>query len=155
MEIHHGRHHKAYVDNLNKAIAGHEALEKMSLEHLIGDVSGPARSGPRPRPQQRRRPLEPHLLLESHGPQGRRRPHGQARRRNQRHLRQLRRLQGEVRSRRSRPLRQRLGLAPPQPGGKLEIASTANQDNPLMGKAVAGCEGKPSSAATSGNTPTT
>ena len=28
-------------------------------------------------------------------------------------------------------------------GGKLEIVSTANQDNPLMGKAVAGCEGKP------------
>jgi Fe-Mn family superoxide dismutase len=27
--------------------------------------------------------------------------------------------------------------------GKLEIASTANQDNPIMGKAIAGCEGKP------------
>ena len=27
-------------------------------------------------------------------------------------------------------------------GGKLEIASTPNQDNPTMGKAVAGCEGK-------------
>ena len=28
-------------------------------------------------------------------------------------------------------------------GGKLEICSTANQDSPLMGKAIAGCEGKP------------
>lgn len=27
--------------------------------------------------------------------------------------------------------------------GKLQVASTANQDSPLMGKAVAGCEGTP------------
>ena len=27
MEIHHDRHHKAYVDNLNKALAGESALE--------------------------------------------------------------------------------------------------------------------------------
>ena len=27
--------------------------------------------------------------------------------------------------------------------GKLEIVSTANQDNPIMGKAIAGCEGRP------------
>jgi superoxide dismutase, Fe-Mn family len=28
-------------------------------------------------------------------------------------------------------------------GGKLEICSTPNQDNPLMGKAIAGCGGTP------------
>src|SRR5882672_9714985 len=39
MEIHHGRHHKAYVDNLNKAIAGNAALEAKSLEQIIRDLS--------------------------------------------------------------------------------------------------------------------
>ena len=34
MQIHHGKHHQAYVDNLNKAIAGTEH-EKKSLEDLI------------------------------------------------------------------------------------------------------------------------
>src|ERR1039457_3844396 len=39
MEIHHDRHHKAYADNLNKAIAGNAALEAKSLEQLIKDLS--------------------------------------------------------------------------------------------------------------------
>ena len=39
MEIHHGRHHKAYVDNLNKAISGNTALEGKSLDVLIGDLA--------------------------------------------------------------------------------------------------------------------
>ena len=34
MQIHHGKHHQAYVDNLNKAIAGSEH-ENKSLEELI------------------------------------------------------------------------------------------------------------------------
>src|SRR6202453_1709677 len=38
MEIHHDRHHKAYVDNLNKAIAG-TPLEGKSLEAIIGDLA--------------------------------------------------------------------------------------------------------------------
>ncbi len=37
MEIHHGRHHKAYVDNLNKAIAGTDA-EDLSLEDLMKNI---------------------------------------------------------------------------------------------------------------------
>lgn len=34
MQIHHGKHHQAYVDNLNKAIAGTEH-ESKSLEELV------------------------------------------------------------------------------------------------------------------------
>lgn len=38
MEIHHGKHHQAYVDNLNKAIAGTDA-EKLSIEDIQKNVS--------------------------------------------------------------------------------------------------------------------
>lgn len=39
MEIHHSRHHKAYVDNLNKAIDGTDAADR-SLEELMAGISG-------------------------------------------------------------------------------------------------------------------
>ena len=35
MRIHHGKHHQAYVDNLNKALEGHEDLQSMSALELI------------------------------------------------------------------------------------------------------------------------
>lgn len=38
MEIHHGKHHAAYVNNLNKAIAGKPDLEKKSVEELIRNL---------------------------------------------------------------------------------------------------------------------
>jgi Fe-Mn family superoxide dismutase len=38
MQIHHGRHHQAYVDNLNKALAGTDG-EGKSLEQLMADIS--------------------------------------------------------------------------------------------------------------------
>src|SRR6266571_8657407 len=38
MEIHHGKHHNAYVTNLNKAIVGNAALEAKSIEALISDL---------------------------------------------------------------------------------------------------------------------
>jgi Fe-Mn family superoxide dismutase len=38
MEIHHDRHHQAYIDNLNKAIAGTDA-ENASLEDILKNVS--------------------------------------------------------------------------------------------------------------------
>src|SRR5215204_2877882 len=38
MEIHHGKHHNAYVTNLNKAITGKPDLEKKSIEDLITNL---------------------------------------------------------------------------------------------------------------------
>jgi Fe-Mn family superoxide dismutase len=51
MEIHHGKHHNAYVTNLNNAIAGKADLEALSIEDLCknisklpADVQGPIRN---------------------------------------------------------------------------------------------------------------
>ncbi|CCG98298.1 Superoxide dismutase [Fibrella aestuarina BUZ 2] len=38
MEIHHGKHHNAYVTNLNNAIAGTE-MENLSIDELVANVS--------------------------------------------------------------------------------------------------------------------
>jgi len=38
MEIHHGRHHKAYVDNLNAALAGHDQLLSKPVDQLMRDI---------------------------------------------------------------------------------------------------------------------
>jgi Fe-Mn family superoxide dismutase len=35
MQIHHDKHHQAYVDNLNKAVAGDPALAKLAVEELL------------------------------------------------------------------------------------------------------------------------
>jgi Fe-Mn family superoxide dismutase len=39
MEIHHGKHHKAYVDNLNAAVQGHPELESMPVDQLMRQIS--------------------------------------------------------------------------------------------------------------------
>lgn len=35
MGLHHGKHHAAYVSNLNKALTGHDELAKLPLEELL------------------------------------------------------------------------------------------------------------------------
>lgn len=38
MEIHHSRHHNAYVTNLNNALENEEALLQLSIEELLSDL---------------------------------------------------------------------------------------------------------------------
>ncbi len=39
MQIHHGKHHNAYVTNVNKALERHDALAAQSVEALISNMS--------------------------------------------------------------------------------------------------------------------
>src|SRR3972149_8973001 len=39
MRIHHGKHHQAYVTNLNAALEGQEALQRLTLEALLANLN--------------------------------------------------------------------------------------------------------------------
>src|SRR5262245_36027191 len=48
MEIHHDRHHKTYVDNLNKALASHADLRKQPIEAILRKVKEVPKEVPHP-----------------------------------------------------------------------------------------------------------
>ena len=39
MEIHHGKHHQAYIDNLNKALEKAPTLQGKTIEQIVGDLN--------------------------------------------------------------------------------------------------------------------
>jgi Fe-Mn family superoxide dismutase len=142
MEIHHGAHHKAYVDNLNKAIAGQPALETKSIDDLMRDIASV--------PENIRGPVRNNggghwnhsFFWKILSPKGGGAPSGKLGEAINSTFGSFADFQAKFEA---------AGLGRFGSGwawlisnnGKLEICSTANQDNPLMGKAVAGCEGKP------------
>jgi Fe-Mn family superoxide dismutase len=142
MEIHHGRHHKAYVDNLNKAIAGNAALEAKSLEQIIKDLASV--------PDAIRGPVRNNggghwnhsFFWKLMAPNAGGAPSGKL-------ADDIKAAFGSFDDFKAKFEAAGIGRFGSgwawlvSNGGKLEIVSTANQDNPLMGKAVAGCEGTP------------
>jgi Fe-Mn family superoxide dismutase len=142
MEIHHGRHHKAYVDNLNKALAGQAELEKKAVDDLIRNLATV--------PENIRGPVRNNggghynhsLFWKWMAPHAGGAPTGK--------------LGDDIKTAFGtfddfKAKFEAAGLGRFGSGwvwlvvnaGKLEIVSTPNQDNPIMGKAIAGCEGKP------------
>jgi len=142
MEIHHGKHHAAYVANLNKAIAGNAALESKTIEALIGNL-GAVPENIRVAVRNNGGGHANHSLFwKLMAPKAGGAPSGK--------------LADDIKAAFGgfdafKEKFEAAGLGRFGSGwvwltvnaGKLEIASTANQDNPLMGKAIAGCEGKP------------
>jgi superoxide dismutase, Fe-Mn family len=140
MEIHHDRHHKAYVDNLNKAVAG-TPLEGKSLEALIADlpsvpdnIRGPVRNNGGGH-------WNHSFFWRILGPKAGGAPTGKL-------ADAINSTFGSFADFQAKFEAAGIGRFGSgwawlvSNGGKLEIVSTANQDNPLMGKTVSGAEGK-------------
>ncbi len=70
MKIHHDKHHQAYVNNLNAALANHPDLAAKPVDDLVRDLAQVPEEIRTARPQQWRRPRQPHRLLAPDG-QGR------------------------------------------------------------------------------------
>ncbi len=141
MEIHHGRHHKAYVDNLNKAIAG-SPLEGRTIEALLADIASV--------PDAIRGPVRNNggghwnhtFFWNLMGPGKGGVPSGDLATAIQSAFGSF----DDFKAKFEAAGIGRFGSGWAWllvNGGKLEIASTPNQDTPLMGKAISGVEGKP------------
>ena len=142
MEIHHGKHHAAYVANLNKAIGGNAALEAKSIQALISDLNSV--------PENIRGAVRNNggghynhsMFWKIIGPNAGGAPTGKL-------ADDLKAAFGSFDAFKEKFEAAGLGRFGSGwvwlvvNGGKLEIVSTANQDNPVMGKAIAGYEGKP------------
>jgi Fe-Mn family superoxide dismutase len=142
MEIHHDKHHGAYVTNVNKAIAGKPDLEKKTVEQLISNLDAV--------------PAEIRGAVRNNGgghanhsmfwkllaPRSGGAPSGKL-------ADAIKSAFGSFETFKEKIEAAGMGrfgsgwawLVVHQ--GKLEIVSTANQDSPLMGKAISGVEGKP------------
>ena len=142
MEIHHGKHHAAYVNNVNKAIAGKADLESKSVEALISnldavpaDIRGAVRNNGGGHANHS-------MFWKTLGPKAGGAPTGALADDINKTFGSFDAFKEKFES--AGATRFGSGWAwLVVNGGKLEVCSTANQDNPIMGKAVAGCEGKP------------
>jgi superoxide dismutase, Fe-Mn family len=142
MEIHHDKHHAAYVTNVNKAIAGKADLESKSAEALISHLDAvPAdiRTAVRNNGGGH---VNHSMFWKLLGPKAGGAPSGKL-------GDDIKAAFGSFEAFKEKFEAAGMGrfgsgwawLVVNQ--GKLEVVSTANQDNPLMGKAVCGAEGKP------------
>jgi len=142
MEIHHGKHHQAYITNLTNAIAGNAELEAKSAAELIANldavpegIRGPVRNNAGGH-------VNHSFFWTIMGPGKGGAPKGKLAEAIEETFGSFDNFKAEF---------AKAGATRFGSGwawlvvncGKLAVCSTANQDSPLMGKAVAGCEGTP------------
>ena len=114
MEIHHGRHHKAYVDNLNKALEGHADLPEPSRSSSCCARSSSVPENIRQAVINNGGGHANHTMFWEIMAEGGRQTDRSPGRRHQQDLRRFRSLPAAVKAGGPGPLRQRLGLAGPR-----------------------------------------
>jgi len=142
MEIHHGKHHKAYVDNLNKALESAPELAGKTAAEIIHDLSAVPEAIRTAVRNNGGGHVNHTLFWSLLSPQSTGKPVGKLAEAITATFGSFEAFQEKF---------QAAGATRFGSGwawlvlnhGKLEIGSTANQDTPLMGKAVAGIEGAP------------
>jgi Fe-Mn family superoxide dismutase len=142
MEIHHGKHHQAYITNLNNAIAGNAELEAKSAEELIKDLSAVPENIRTAVRNNAGGHVNHSFFWTIMGPGKGGGPKGKLAEAIEEAFGSFDNFKAEF----AKAGATRFGSGWAWlvvNGGKLAVCSTANQDSPLMGKAVAGCEGKP------------
>ena len=112
MEIHHDKHHGAYVTNLNKALESAPDLQSKTVEELLANNCAIVPENIKTAVRNNGGGHINHSMFwTDSGAQRRRQPVRQRRERDQFHVRQLRHVQGKIRRRGHQALRLRLGLA--------------------------------------------
>ena len=149
MQIHHGKHHQAYVTNLNAALEKHPELQAKSIDDLCRGINSV--------------PEDIRTAVRNNGgghwnhsmfwtwmaPNAGGAPTGKVADAINGVVRQLRRVQGAVGQGRRRPLRQRLGVAAQR------RRQAVDHQHAEPGQSADGRQERRSSASTSGSTPTT
>lgn len=145
MEIHHGKHHKAYVDNANKALDGTPFANKSAVE-LISNLSA--------LPENIRNVIRNNAgghvnhsmfwtLMAPAGKGGGGEPTGEVAKAINAAYGNFAHFKEEFAKAATTRFGSGWAWLCVKNGGGVQICSTPNQDNPLMGEQVAGCSGKP------------
>ena len=142
MEIHHGKHHAAYVTNLNKALESAPALQAKSAEDLIKDLNAVPEAIRGAVRNNGGGHVNHSMFWASMKKGGGGAPGGAL-------AEAIAKTFGSFDDFKTKFNAAGVGRFGSGwawlvlNNGALEIVSTANQDNPTIGKAIAGCEGTP------------
>jgi len=142
MEIHYTKHHQAYITNANKLLADHPALAALDVNKLIGDLTA-VPEGIRSGVRNNAGGHSNHSFFWTILAPGKAAPGGSLAAAIDATFGSFDKFKEEFGKAAATRFGSGWAWLYVTSDKKLAIGSTANQDSPLMGKAVAGIEGKP------------